>query len=1007
MAVGLMAVGLIVAAGLCWPLSATAQVRIPQPDPVDPITIRADAANHWVQGVYDVWLLRGNCQISQGSSIARARQAVLWIARQSSMEQGRTKVIAYLEGDVLVDANPRDPHGRLTDESYLGRFLTDADAKVEVQYALGEPTNKPAIYARGLAKRAEQFDPDVRMAQHLQPVADAPAAEEVPVGARRIRVYSRSDNRIQAQWFPDPVTNQGVAVINSGVNVVVDGLRNFGSIDISADRVVIWTVASQEPGLSGETLQDENTPLEIYMEGNVVFRQGQRKIYAKRMYYNVNLHTGTVLDAEILTPAPKFQGLLRLKADILRQVGEGRFYAQNIFMTSSRMGKPGYRIQSGSVYFEDIQQPLVDPATGMAQTDLLTGQPLVDHQQLATSKNTFLFLGDVPIFYWPVMATDVSDPTYYIRRARYKNDKAFGNQFLTDWDGFQLLGIRKKPEGTDWDISLDYMTKRGFGHGTTFVYHRPDLLGIPGRVSGLIDYWGIKDHGADLLAGRGWIPPETDYRYRLFWQHRQILANNYQLSAEVGLIGDRNFLEEYYEREWDTLKDETTGVELKNTHDNISWSLSGDYRVNDFFTQSDWLPRADHFWLGQSLFGNTFTWLEHSQAGYGRFHTTTAPIDPADVARFAYLPWETTSVGTPLGVEGERLATRQEIDLPLRLGPAKVVPYAMGELAHWGEDCTGNDIQRVYWQAGVRSSLPIWRVYPNVESQLWNVHGLAHKVVFDTEFSVAESNRNMTVLPLYDPLDDDSIEAFRRRFSIANFGTPSLGVSRVPNSLDERFYALRTGMAGSVTAPSTEVADDLMAMRFGMRHRWQTKRGMPGRRRIMDWITLDTHAVIFPRANRDNFGETLGLVDYDARWFVGDRFTLRSSGQFDFFTNGPQMITIGGYLQRPPRLRLYLGLRVMEGPISSQVFIASMGYQMSPKWFASLGTSVDLKGDNIGQSFSFTRIGESLLIRGGISVDAIEGDTGVFFAVEPRFMPKNRLRGAGGQIAVAGAHGLE
>ena len=100
-----------------------------------------------------------------------------------------------------------------------------------------------------------------------------------------------------------------------------------------------------------------------------------------------------------------------------------------------------------------------------------------------------------------------------------------------------------------------------------------------------------------------------------------------QLSAELGLISDRNFVEEYFKREWDELKDETTGLELKQYNENRSWSVTADYRVNDFFTDTNWLPRADHFMLGQSLFGNVFTWHEHSSAAYAQFRPTTVPAN--------------------------------------------------------------------------------------------------------------------------------------------------------------------------------------------------------------------------------------------------------------------------------------------------------------------------------------------------------------------------------------------
>ena len=40
-------------------------------------------------------------------------------------------------------------------------------------------------------------------------------------------------------------------------------------------------------------------------------------------------------------------------------------------------------------------------------------------------------------------------------------------------------------------------------------------------------------------------------------------------------------------------------------------------------------------------------------------------------------------------------------------------------------------------------------------------------------------------------------------------------------------------------APSTEIADDLTKLKLGVRQRWQTKRGLPGRERIVDLLQLD------------------------------------------------------------------------------------------------------------------------------------------------------------------------
>ena len=82
------------------------------------------------------------------------------------------------------------------------------------------------------------------------------------------------------------------------------------------------------PEMSGNSTQSDQIPLEIYLEGNVVFRQGSRVIYARSMFYNVRANNGTILEAEALTPLPQvYEGLVRLKADVLQQLDKNQFQA--------------------------------------------------------------------------------------------------------------------------------------------------------------------------------------------------------------------------------------------------------------------------------------------------------------------------------------------------------------------------------------------------------------------------------------------------------------------------------------------------------------------------------------------------------------------------------------------------------------------------------------------------------------------------------------------------------
>ena len=832
------------------------------------------------------------------------------------------------------------------------------------------------------------------------------AVEAAPPG-RRLRAFSRSSVKVQVKWIPNPNNPQEwVGVISPGVNLIIDGLPGLGAgqLDISTDRMVVWTSGTEEPDLSGSRSQGLERPLQLYLEGNVVFREGDRTIFADRMYYDVNNRVGTILNAEVLAPQVNRRdpsmlgGVARLKADVIRQLGENRFIANNVTVTTSRMSNPRYRLQTSELSFNDDQRPVFDPATGLPVIDPATGEQVVEHDRLATSKNNTVFIGPVPVFYWPRFSSDLNSSNFYIRNVRYSTDRIFGNVIKTDFDMFQILGLKNKPKGHDWILSLDYLSDRGPAAGTTYTYAGDNFLGLaPGRYQGLFDAYAINDTGFDNLGSdRSHLQPEHEFRHRILQRHRQQLPDGFQLTGELGWISDRNFLEQYYELEWDTFKDQNTGLELKRIVDNQSYSLSADVRLNMFFTETNQLPRFDHYLLGQNLAGNALTYYEHSSAEYAQLRVTSFPRDPQDLAHFQLLPWEVTS-------SGERLITAHEIDLPFTLGPGRVVPYVSGQAGHWGQVIDGNDQQRLYGQTGVRASLPFWSVNPDIKSELFNINGIAHKVVFDVDASVAGANRSLNEFPLYDNLDDNAQELFRRRFADNTFG------GTTPIRFDERYYALRSGMASNVTGASAEIADDLAAVRMGLRQRWQTKRGPANKQRIIDYITLDTEAVYFPRADRDNFGQHFGLAKYDFKWFIGDRLALLSDGGFDFFDQGQQTVSAGIMLTRPTNGNLYLGYRSLNGPFQAQLAILSASYRLSPKWLGNAAFSYNFtQNGQVGNSFSLLRVGESFLVGFNFSYDAYKNNVTGMFVIEPRFLAGlSRTAMQGASLPPVGAYGLE
>jgi hypothetical protein len=1040
------------ARGLSAAIAEAGRIEVPSVDPGEKLSIRATQASRWTEGSYDVWHLTGGVTIVQGATEARSHEAVVWIeqqaviAEQDGADEATPRVrglLVRMAGDVVVAATgaAAAPASTVRGSRWTGRFWTYRDPDLDFT-SIVPATGTPAIYdapaelgvQRAAYEDVDGDDPILLTAAEQSTTAGpaggekadekavkkaqfsefgTAAAPQMPVIAetRRLRAFPRSSVPLNVRWFPSPSGGEWIGVITSGVNLVIDGVDPAGPLDISADRLVLWTRGQAQPDLGGASAQAADTPLELYMEGNVIFRQGQRVVEAVGMFYDVPRSSGVITGATVLTPVDNYSGVVRLRADVLRQVDRSRFVAQQTGLTSSRLGVPTWEFRSRQLELTDEQIP-VPSASGQPMIDPVTGEPAVEHQQFITSRGNTVTLGGVPVLWWPVLATNAKKPTFYINDLQVKNDQIFGAQILTSWDAFQVFGWRRPPDGVDWDFDVDYLSLRGPGGGTSLLYNRPEFLGLGTPASGILDAWFIGDVGQDNLGlyRRDFTYPgypSRTFRGRSFWRHRQDLGGGWQARGTAGWISDMNFLEEYYEAEWEEGYEQRTWLDLRRPIDNRELRLLASVRVNPFFTQTEWWPRLDHYYMGQPLVRDAVTWYAHSNVAYARQNLPQTPTVGQGLNVWTTLPYENNVIG-------QRLATRHELDLPFQAGPVKLVPYALGELANWGQDLAQSPINRAYGQVGIRSSLPLWTADNTVESQLWNVHGLAHKVVFEAEFAYTDSTQDVSQFPLYDQIDDDTINQYRRNIPYWDYG--AIPGQAIPlgspfifgpqGKYDPRYYAVRRGLAGWVTGP-TEIANDLSVFRLAARQRWQTKRGPAGNRRIIDWITFDVDGELFPVSGQ-NFGQSMGLWQYDFRWHVGDRTTVLSSADVDFFSGGQQLFTVGALLNRTPRGSFYIGFNEFGGPIQASVLAGSYTYRMSPKWASTFGTALDLRGANIGQNFQLTRIGESFLMTFGFNVDYSRNNVGVTFNLEPRFLSRTQFASRTGlDVPVAGAYGLE
>src|SRR5206468_5650831 len=100
------------------------------------------------------------------------------------------------------------------------------------------------------------------------------------------------------------------------------------------------------------------------------------------------------------------------------------------------------------------------------------------------------------------------------------------------------------------------------------------------------------------------------------WRHRQELPDDFTLAIEFAWITDINFLEEFFEKQWEEDKDQETDIYLKQQRDNWAWSVLARARLMDWVTTTNDMPRLDFYWLGESFWNDWLTYYTHSSLAY-------------------------------------------------------------------------------------------------------------------------------------------------------------------------------------------------------------------------------------------------------------------------------------------------------------------------------------------------------------------------------------------------------
>ena len=921
--------------------------------------------------------------MSIGARQFSADSAVVWLGARSpggaiteSSEHPRIyyEATAYLQGNVSA----KKPEGATT--TGLSRtvieegrstairfdvsgeiFVTSDDRKITDPRVL-ELYRKAfsALQAAGIEPASAEARPQEPELQIEKITLEDPAAQqqEKKPGFRYPPVLSPAgETALKVEWTePIGTEKEKIGTVLGRFYLSQKQDEKGGLLELQADNAVIFLSAEQQPeGGDKSGAEDTLTGMQaIYMSGDVLITNGQRTIRADEIYYDFERKKAIALNA-VMRNFDTREGIpIYLRAAKLRQTAENEFTADDITLTTSEFYLPQISFNASNITITDTT-----PA---------------DEQQGRTSKSSYdaqmhdvrLKMYDKTFFYWPFIRSNLQRPDVPIKSVRFGRDDIYGTLIETQWYLARLLGL-KEPEGTDSTLALDYYNKRGFGGGISTEYTGEDYFGE------LLGYM-IHDHGEDRLgrhSSRRDLEPERPLRGRLHWQHRQFLPYNWQLTAEAGYMSDQNFLESFYRNEFYVGKGQETLLYLKRIEDNWGLSLLGKVRINDFANELEEMPSSEFHWTGQSFFDDKLTFYSDTQISRFRQLYASPNNNPGSEEHFSFA------------------TTRNEVDMPLTLGNAKIVPFVAGTVAY--EDGLGfyreldgemAEEQENVWfgETGIRASTqPYWKVYPNAKSELWDLNQVRHLI------------------------------------------TPYL-----------------TAVAYTQNESVIEQRDTL---NVGISQRLQTKRGLDEKQRSVDWMRLDMDVTwvnnpgdetagpdrfiwnkpLIPtintvsrtiplqdRRSSNIFGPRRNYFGADYSWLLSDTTAVLSDMNYDLKSGVVQQYNVGISHLRWPNLQYYIGSRYLRrldnhyGEYGSNAFTFAITYVLDPRYTVVYSQQMDFDyGKTVRSDITLIRQYHRMYWGLTFSADESLDTTSITFSLWPQGVPglafgESRYIGLGG-----------
>lgn len=365
------------------------------------------------------------------------------------------------------------------------------------------------------------------------------------------------------------------------------------------------------------------------------------------------------------------------------------------------------------------------------------------------AQNAIVKLGEVPVFYWPIIMGDTSGAT---------GDIELRPGYSSDWGAFLVIGRGwRLGKAGDTRFHVDITSKRGVGIGNETSYRTE-------RTETELNLYGIDDQDTpETQPGYNGRFETEDLRYRANIYHRFDLNEATSLRLNVDKLSDIDMLEDWFEEEYDANPQPATYAHFSYERENLALAVQARPRVNDFYSVVESLPEVTLDAPRQTLRKAGFFYESHTSAGHYEMKWRDFDLgrvglnDPedyeawrVDTTHFLYRPFRLANAvqvipragirlthytdSSDASISGRRLMDMIEVDDPDN-------PFSTVNVTNY--DDNGGGLTRLAAEAGVEVTSKLYRVWPDFRNGRFNIDGLRH---------VLNPYLNYTFIP--DPTED-------------------------------------------------------------------------------------------------------------------------------------------------------------------------------------------------------------------------------------------------------------